>query len=178
MTAYGNSAKTHATFSPDGNHVIAVDENGKGFHWNLPESRRQILSSVGRGVFVFPPKGSNEIGHFDDSGLHLTPGDIPDDFERKARIGVHFVSVNYFIILSRNHHYAAVYKLGDPYARAIVDLGKKPFPSVARYSRNQAVDSAPKANLLVTGQRSHGGINVYRFDPDELTVTKVWAPSL
>lgn len=174
----GNAAKTHASLSPNGNHVIAVDENGKAFWWRLSSGERQILSSVGRGVYVFAPEGSNDLGHFDDSGLHLDPDrDIPEGFEKTARIGVHFVSSKHFITLYHNNPYAAVYKLGDPYARAIVNLGTDPFPSVDRYSRNEAIDSAPEANLLVTGQRSGGGINVYRFDPEELTLEKVWAPT-
>lgn len=167
----GNVSKTHATLSPGGKHVVAVDENGQAFHWNLKEETKQKLSSLRFGI-------DDEGLGFDKSGMHLDyPEDFPDDFERAARIGVHFVSDRHYVVLYYQESYAAIYELGDPYAIGIADLGENPFPSVARYSRSGAVDSAPDANLLVTGQRSEGGINVYRFDPEELTLTKVWAPS-
>lgn len=173
----GNSAKTHATLSPDSEHVVAVDENGKAFRWKISTGQRQRLSSLGSGVFV--PSEGDELGDYDASGLHLDDeSDFPEDFEKGSYIGVHFVSPRHYIILRHNSPYAPVYKLGDPYALEIVDLGTDPFPSVARYSRNEAVDSSPEANLLVTGQRSGGSINVYRFDPETLTLNKIWAPSL
>lgn len=174
----GNAAKTHATLSPDGKHVVAVDENTQAFHWNLQTGQRQKLSYLRFGIDIDQANGGGEKPWFDKSGMHLDyPDDFPEDFEAAARIGGHFVSAKHYIILYHNQSYAAIYKLGDPYAREIVDLGEDPFPSVARYSRNESIDSAPKANLLVTGQRSQGGINVYRFDPKELTLTKVWAPT-
>lgn len=172
----GNSAKTYATISPDGEHVVAVDENGKAFRWNISTGERQRLSSLGSGVFV--PSEGDELGDYDASGLHLDDeSDFPEDFEKGSYIGVHFVSPKHYIILRHNSPYAPVYKLGDPYALKIVDLGTDPFPSVARYSRNEAVDSSPQANVLVTGQRSQGGINVYRFHPEDLTLEKLWTPT-
>ena len=173
----GNSAKTHATTSPDGQHVVAVDENGQGFHWDLEEGTKQQLASLRFGIDVDGEEA--EPGQsFDKSGMHLDyPEDFPEGFERAARIGVHFVSDQHYLCLYHNQPYAAIYRLGDPFARALVDLGTDPFPSVDRYSRNEAVDSSPQANLLVTGQRSQGGINVYRFHPEDLTLEKLWTPT-
>jgi WD40 repeat protein len=172
----GNAAKTHATLSPDGEYVVAVDENGKAFWWDVDTGARHQIARLGSGLYV-PSSDPNELGHYNKEGMHLDPSEFPGDFGGGAQIAVQFVSPEHFVILHTYERYASVYKLGDPFARAIVDLGDDPFPSVARYSRNEAIDSAPEANLLVTGQRSKGGINVYRFDPDELTLEKIWAPT-
>jgi len=58
----------------------------------------------------------------------------------------------------------------------MLDLGTDPFPATHSYARNAAIDAAPEANVLVTGQRSSGGINVYRFHPERQTLERIWAP--
>jgi len=83
---------------------------------------------------------------------------------------------DHFVILHTYQPYAVLYELGDPFAHAIMDLGTDPFPATDSYARNAAIDAAPKAHLLVTGQRSGGGINVHRFHPERQTLERIWAP--
>ena len=173
----GNSAKTHATLSPDGKFVVSVDENAKAFVWDtMTGGLAYRVSGLGAGVYV----GGHELGspqNWDASGMHLNPEDLPDDLAGTAQLGVHFVGARHFVILHTYHPYAVLYELGDPFALAILPLGEDPFPSVASYARNAAIDSAPEAGILVTGQRQGGGINVYRFDPGSQSLERIWTPT-
>ncbi len=173
----GNASKTHATLSPDGQYVIAVDENEKSFVWAAADGTLQYrVSLLGSGVYV----GGHELGspkNRDTSGMHLQhPEDFPEDFSGGPEIAVRFISDNSYFAFFTDYPYAVLYRTGDPFAHEIMSLGEDPFPAVSDYSRNAAIASAPAANLLVTGQRSGGGINVYRFDPEAQTLERIWAP--
>ncbi|ONF42104.1 hypothetical protein BTO32_17515, partial [Marinobacter lutaoensis] len=49
----GNSSKTHAAISPDGQWVVSGDENGNGFYWNTEESeKRYRLASYYSGRYI------------------------------------------------------------------------------------------------------------------------------
>jgi len=80
----------------------------------------------------------------------------------------------YYLRFGYESHTAALFEVDNPWPIKYFDLGDDPFPATASYSRNLAIDTAPKANILVMGQRDGGGILVYRFDPDELTLERVW----
>jgi WD40 repeat protein len=126
----GNSAKTHATFSPDGNYVVSVDENGKGFVWDAHTgSKEQRLSRLGVGVYVGGhPTGSPK--NRDTSGLRLERNspDFPDDFSNFGYVAVQFITDEHYLAFFYNQRYAALHKLGDPFALKMVDLGHRPFP--------------------------------------------------
>ena len=173
----GHSAKTHATFSPDGNYVVSVDENGLGFVWDAYTGDKEYaLSHLNFGEYV----GGHSLGsqkNWDDSGLHLKwPDDYPEDFNARAMVAVRFVSETEFMVLYTYSRYATLYQLGDPHARKVLDLGNYPHPSTGSYARNTSIASAPEAGILVTGQQSGNGINVYRFDEESKELEKIWAP--
>ena len=67
-----------------------------------------------------------------------------------------------------------LYTLGDPRIKAFVEIGDTPAISTNFYELSNSVASAPKAHILVTGQAYHGGINVYRYHPDKMTLEKIW----
>jgi len=172
----GNSAKTHAGLSPDGEYVVSVDENGKSFVWRSASGAPAYRPSrLGSGIFVPSETG---IGNYDKRNLRLHyPTDFPEGFDGGPQLNVQFVGPEHYVVLHTYHPYAVLYELGDPFAHAIMDLGTDPFPATDSYARNAAIDSAPEANILVTGQRSGGGINVYRFDPERQTLERLWAPT-
>ncbi len=174
----GNAAKTHATLSPDGRFVIAVDENEKSFVWESTDGELWYRASLlGSGIYI----GGHEPGspkNRDTSGMRLHyPEDFPEGFSGGPQLGVHFISDTAYVVIFTDHPYAVLYEIGDPFAHKILPLGVDPFPAVSAYSRNAAIDTAPAARVLVTGQRSGGGINVYRFDPEAQTLERIWAPS-
>ncbi|VEH65297.1 Uncharacterised protein [Rodentibacter pneumotropicus] len=70
--------------------------------------------------------------------------------------------------------YMNLYTVGDPWIKAYVNIGFYPAISTNAFEKSNSVDSAPKANILVTGQAVHGGINVYRYHPDKMELEKIW----
>ncbi|HBO38517.1 MAG TPA: hypothetical protein DD638_07615 [Pasteurellaceae bacterium] len=67
-----------------------------------------------------------------------------------------------------------IYTIGDPWIRAYVDLQNNPNVSTNYYQRNLSVSSSPQAHILVTGQATGGGINVYRYHPATKELEKIW----
>lgn len=188
----GNSYKLDATISPDGQWVVSGDENTLGFFWNteLPEERHD-MASYDYGIFIEDlPEGLSEEDYRDDSGLIDMPrNNKPNEYgiyrplATPTTIALTFINdSNEFLRIGHSHYrkdgssqtYAALFEAGNPWPQAYLDLGTDPFPSINDYSRNLSIDSAPNANLLVTGHAFGGGITVYRYDPEERTLTKEW----
>ncbi|MDY6943167.1 MAG: WD40 repeat domain-containing protein, partial [Pseudomonadota bacterium] len=69
-----------------------------------------------------------------------------------------------------------LYHVDRPQLIKYIPLGERPRPSVDRYARNAAFDTAPAAGLLVTGQEYGSGINVYQYHPDSQTLELLWSP--
>jgi len=175
---YGNSSKTHASISPDGQWVISGDENGIGRFWNTQQPNESFLNAhyfggIYGGVdendeFKFKPR--------DRSKLIPLPSERIDD----ATLATLFIqNSRYYIYLSyggrqSSHPYAVLFETGNPWPIKYFDLGTDPWPSTREYSRNLTVSTAPEAGILVTGQHSRGGINVYQFDAEALTLERIW----
>ena len=178
----GHGAKTHATFSPDGEWIVSVDENLRGYVWDGRDgSKRYSLAWLRWGLVIDDDSNGSDQAmsdvKFDRSGQHLTyPEDFPEDFESFGKIAVKFISQNYFLTFFINQRYALLYELGDPFAQKVLDLGARPFPSTGSYLRNQSIATAPEAGILVTGQENGNGINVYRFDEESKQLERIWAP--
>ena len=167
----GNSSKTHASISSDGQWVVSGDENGRGNYWNtnIPEHRFR-RSSYHHGDYF-----ENEE-EFDTSGL-ITP---PSRRVNSSTIATLFIqNSNYYLHVtysgtSHDDPFAVLFEAGNPWPIKYFDLGTRPWPSTREYHRNLTVATAPEAGILVTGQHSKGGINVYQFDAQKLTLEKVW----
>ena len=167
----GNSAKTHASISPDGQWVVSGDENGRGNYWNtnIPEHRFR-RSSYHHGVYLENEKD------FDTSGL-ITP---PSRRVNSRTIATLFIQKSDYYLhatysgASHDDPYAVLFETGNPWPIKYFELGTNPMPSVREYHRNLTISTAPEAGILVTGQHSKGGINVYQFDAQKLTLEKVW----
>ena len=172
----GNSSKTHASISPDGQWVVSGDENGIGRFWNTnePEERFDNAHYFG-GIYG----GVDESGEFkprDRSKLIPRPSERIDD----ATLATLFIqNSRYYFYLSYtgrepSHPYAVLFETGNPWPIKYFHLGTNPWPSTQNYSRNLTVSTAPEAGILVTGQHSRGGINVYQFDAEALTLERIW----
>jgi WD40 repeat protein len=166
----GNSSKTHATISPDGRWAVSVCENRMSYLWDL-DSQEQIYAGASLHHGIYYPESDEHDWYFDDTGL--IP--LPDDFDaRGAYIATKFISERYYLIFVTYSRYAVLFSVDSPLPVKYFDLGDDPFPAVSDYSRNLAIDTAPEAGILVMGQRDGAGILVYQFDPDELTLERVW----
>lgn len=188
----GNSSKTYATISPDGQWVISGDENTIGLFWHTdsPAERYRLADYLSGVLLDELPDGLATEDYWDKSQLIPVPKATEPDKWGNIRslatpttIAIAFINGSEeFLRIGYSHYrsngtsstYAALFEAGNPWPQAYLDLGTDPFPSVNNYSRNLSIDSAPAANLLVTGQAFEGGINVYRYDPEARTLTKEW----
>ncbi|SEO88023.1 WD40 repeat domain-containing protein [Aquisalimonas asiatica] len=174
----GLSSRVHGDISPDGRYVVAAGETGTTRVWRTEDGEeRWRLASYNFGMLrEDPDTGETE---WDDSNLIDTP-DIPSPFYGDETIdgrnvAVTFIDDEHFIRIPRRHAYAALYHIDSPWHIAFLDLGDDPPHAKDRYI--PSVDASWQANTLVTGQKwPHGGINVYRFDPETKELERVWSP--
>ncbi|SEP20324.1 hypothetical protein SAMN04488052_1241 [Aquisalimonas asiatica] len=168
---HGLYGKAHGDLSPDGEYVVAADERGIARVWETATGQeRWLLASYNFGLRRHTEGGDIER---DDSGLI----DLPDGWRTlpEENVGVQFVADEWFVRVPKGHPYAALYHIDSPWHQAFFDLGDDPPPATDRYI--PSVDATPEAHVLVTGQRyPHGGINVYRFDPETQALETVWRP--
>lgn len=166
----GNSSKTYATISPDGQWVVSGDENNLGFFWKTDSpDEKYDMANYFVGLYLGEDPNSYD-GLWDKSQLIEAP-------EGASAVTIALAFVNgsdEFLRLGTYSHYAALFEAGNPWPQKYFYLGDSPQPSVFDYSRNLSIDSAPEANLLVTGHAFGGGITVYRYDPEARTLTKEW----
>lgn len=188
----GNSSKTYATISPDGQWVVSGDENTIGLFWNTDEpQKRHRMADYDGGIYLDDtPFEEGDSRNWDTSELIPVPeAEKPNDrgfrysLATPTTIAIAFINGSEeFLRIGYSQYrsdgssqiYAALFEAGNPWPQAYLDLGTDPFPSVNNYSRNLSIDSAPDANLLVTGHAFDGGITVYRYDPEERTLAKEW----
>ena len=167
----GFGGRSDALFSPDGKWIIGGGENLRHYMWETANlTNRLMLADPDRGIRN--PKVN------DDSQLLRVPG---------VNIGLNnpvtyaFVTETEFIEFRMSarkeglgEKYSPLYTVGDPWIKAFVEIGNNPVISTDFYEKSNSVASAPKAHILVTGQAYHGGINVYRYHPNKMTLEKIW----
>ncbi len=171
----GNSAKTHATLSPDGQYVVSGCENSQGLVWATKFGEIDYrLGSPFHGVrkkygYTDDDKGWVP-GVWDDEGL-IHP---PEGFDRDAILAVKFISEHHFLRFSTYSPWVMLYELGDPLPMKYFYLGDNPMPAVHHYGRNEAIATAPETGLLVIAENRGPRLIGYQFDEDELTLTRKW----
>ncbi|MDH5546790.1 MAG: WD40 repeat domain-containing protein [Gammaproteobacteria bacterium] len=166
----GNAAKTHATLSPDGKFVVSGDENARVFLWDVNNPKTPLrMASLFHGTVINPNEHYTKY-KWDKTGL-IQP---PKDYSGERVITVKFISNKHFLRFGHDNHYAVLYEIGNPLPLKYLELGTDPYPCVSDYSRNACIDTAPDVGILVMGQRDGGGINVYQFDKEKLSLEKVW----
>ena len=170
----GNSSKTHATISPDGQWVVSADENGISLAWNTSRPKHRMRNAgYFSGLFNDDlPDGFDDADYFDQSKLIEAP-----EGPSNITIAVAFIhNSEYYLRFGNNSHVAALFKTGSPWPVKYFDLGASPklVTYGSQYDRNTAIATSPEAGTLAMGHQSTGGISVYQFDPDELTLERVW----
>ena len=170
----GNSSKTHATISPDGQWVVSADEAGIGLFWNTdqPETRQRTASYYGGVYLDESPFETGDLRNWDDSELIDAPPGL-----NNFTIALAFIhNSEYYLRFGNNSHFAALFKTGSPWPVKYFDLGESPklVTYGSQYDRNTAISTSPEAGILAMGHQSTGGISVYQFDPDELTLKRIW----
>ena len=174
----GNAAKTYATFSPDGKYVVSGSENGNVLVWETGRKRLLFyLASLFHGKHISDGKDYSYLTGeafakkvWDKTGL-IPP---PSNYHGEAVLSLKFIDPDHFLRFTTYEPYAILYEINNPLPLKYLPLGTLPLPAVSDYSRNAAIDSAPEAGILVTGQRDGNGINVYKYDKDKQTLDRIW----
>ncbi len=182
----GNELQTFGTISPDRQYLVAGDNGGSVFVWNTQTGKRLFLvDDLMFGHYDpngFTPHSANPKGSFDPSTIIAKmPKDFDDDSAASRSVmSIKFIdATHYLTFISRAINnspapYAILYKVDDPRAQKYIPLGRAPYPALYYYERDQAIDTAPNAHILVMGKENEGGILVYKYDPEKQTLTKIW----
>lgn len=176
---YGNCGYTTGLISPNGDWVVTGGENFGNFMWEVNNlNNRQNLAHVND---VFYRSNEKELQEYKRKALPK-----PHKFKDKQitlnhTVAIAFVTDKDFILLGESSsddgfgdELARLFTVGDPWFKAYVEIGNDPSISTNYYQRNLSVSSSPKAHILVTGQATGGGINVYKYHPEKMELEKIW----
>ncbi|THA10885.1 WD40 repeat domain-containing protein [Rodentibacter pneumotropicus] len=170
---FGFGGRSDALFSPDGKWVIGGGENKQDYMWSVDNLNYRLPLASINGFYNEETKTRETGGNrpIPEGVLLATP----------HTVAYAFVTDTEFIQLTQTgmkdgtgNDYMNLYTVGDPWIKAYVNIGFYPAISTNAFEKSNSVDSAPKAHILVTGQAVHGGINVYRYDPDKMELEKIW----
>jgi len=172
---YGNCGNTTGLISPDGNWVVTGGENFGDYTWEIHHlNNRQRLARYELEIEQERKGDKNRILPKPDkfADKQITPNNT---------VAIAFVTEKDFIMLGESSNkdgfgdeLARLFTVGDPRIKAYVEIGNNPSISTNSYGKNLSVSSAPKAHILVTGQATGGGINVYKYHPDKMELEKIW----
>ena len=173
----GNCGATSGLISPDGKWVIAGGENFRNYMWSTNDFNQRLgLEQVDDSVIYREPIAPNK--------QHPIP--VPQKYDGKKISRSHTVTVAFltekdFILLQESSHsngkgneLARLFTVGDRWIKGYVEIGNNPSISTDYFQRNLSVSSSPTAHILVTGQATGGGINVYKYHPDKMELEKIW----
>ena len=179
----GNASKTFATFSPDGKYIVSGDENALAYVWYTKTGKLKFdLDSI---IFGHPVDQKKPMGKWDKIGLIPIPKDFHDYMNEPNDdiLALKFIDKTHYLRFSTGVPYVIVYSINSPRPLKYIkiagpiktaDLTKERYPAVAEYVRDQAIDTAPKAHILVVGQQKGNGIIVFKYDPKTMTLKKIW----
>ena len=173
----GNCGETSGLISPDGKWVIAGGENFRNYMWSTNDFNQRLgLEQVDDSVIYREPIAPNK--------QHPIP--VPQKYDEKQinrsdTVTVAFLTEKDFILLQESSHsngkgneLARLFTVGDRWIKGYVEIGNNPSISTDYFQRNLSVSSSPTAHILVTGQATGGGINVYKYHPDKMELEKIW----
>ena len=173
---YGNCGYTTGLISPNGDWVVTGGENLSNYMWEIHNlNNRQDLAQV-----------NSELNHENSERYKQKLLPKPDKFKNKQlalnhTVAIAFLTEKDFILLGKSGNkdgfgdeLARLFTVGEPWIKAYVEIGNDPSISTNYYQRNLSVSSSPKAHILVTGQATGGGINVYKYHPEKMELEKIW----
>ncbi|MBN6081179.1 WD40 repeat domain-containing protein [Aggregatibacter actinomycetemcomitans] len=167
----GNCGATNGLISPDGKWVITGGENFINYMWSIDDLNQRLgLEAVDDSVIYREP--------LEPGKKHPVP--VPAKYDGKQitfnhTVAISFLSEKEFVLFNKTNtdELVPVYTVGNPFIKGYVETGK-PYVSTDYFQRNLSVSSSPTAHILVTGQATGGGINVYKYHPDKMELEKIW----
>jgi len=170
----GNSVKTNATFSPDGQYVVSGCENSRVYVWNAKTGDLNCeVASLYHGILKKNGSDDYEKWTFDNTGLIPPPEDLNASVGG-ATLAIKFIDQHHYLRFLTYSPYAVLFHIDNPLPLKYLYLGRNPLPAVRDYVRNAAIDTAPDAGILVMGQQYGDGILVYRYDSERQELERVW----
>ncbi|KYK90512.1 WD40 repeat domain-containing protein [Aggregatibacter actinomycetemcomitans] len=171
----GNCGATNGLISPDGKWVITGGENSTYYMWEINNlHNRQALSIPNNYGFYDEEKFKN------DKSIPL-PDKLKEEPISVGSVAYAFLTEKDYIGIGQSgrengtgFEFATLYTAGEPWIKAYVEIGNNPSISTNYFQRNLSVSSSPTAHILVTGQATGGGINVYKYHPDKMELEKIW----
>ncbi len=201
---FGNANYTFATLSPDGRFAVSGDGDGFGLVWDTKSGKLIFtLWSLLHGMctsnkFSF---GLCFDGNYDYSKLNVNvPKDLRDaanqavqdssgDLNTDGLIenieAMRFIDNTHYLrfpdaLWLINPSYVILYSINNPqplkYIKIISPVLKKKitYKTVRPDFPGLAVDTSPKAHILVFGDPKSNSIMVFKYDPQTQTLNKIW----
>lgn len=172
----GNCGATNGLLSPDGKWVITGGENGAYYMWEINNLNNR-LSLAFQDEYI---KNEN-IKEYDKNEVLYIPKEIEERGISMGKVAYAFVTKTEFIGLGKSENkdgdgneFASLFTIGNPWVKGYIEIGNNPSISTNYFQRNLSVSSSPKAHILVTGQATGGGINVYKYHPEKMELEKIW----
>ena len=172
----GNCGATNGLISPDGKWVITGGENGAYYMWEI-NNLNNSLSLAFQDEYI---KNEN-IKKYDKNEVLYIPKEIEERGISMGKVAYAFITETEFIGLGKSENkdgdgneFASLFTIGNPWVKGYVEIGNNPSISTNYFQRNLSVSSSPKAHILVTGQATGGGINVYKYHPEKMELEKIW----
>ena len=172
----GNCGATNGLISPNGKWVITGGENGAYYMWEINNLNNR-LSLAFQDEYI---KNEN-IKKYDKNEVLYIPKEIEERGISMGKVAYAFITETEFIGLGKSENkdgdgneFASLFTIGNPWVKGYVEIGNDPSISTNYYQRNLSVSSSPKAHILVTGQATGGGINVYKYHPEKMELEKIW----
>ncbi|KNE84677.1 WD40 repeat domain-containing protein [Aggregatibacter aphrophilus] len=173
----GNCGSTSGLISPDGKWVITGGENVGIYMWEINNVNHRLNpikihnGNSHDGVNYYDAIDSSPIAEkFKDKIIYLGQNAVAIAFINEKD----FIAIGKTYINEDNYNVIPLYVVGDNLIKDFLEIDNSPTISTNYYQRNLSVSSSPKAHILVTGQATGGGINVYKYHPEKMELEKIW----
>lgn len=177
----GNISKTHAIFSPNGEYIIAGDENSNVFIWSMKTgeqlyrldslfNRRSLCQSKGDTFFLTKK-----------SHVMLYPKDFCDVrvkakcFKHERTNAIRYISKSAFFRFIEGIEYVLLYKENSPFPEKYFSL-KNRSADVFGFNGGLRIVSSPSTHHLVMASTRTEGILIFQFVPKGKSLQLIWAP--
>ena len=172
----GNCGSTNGLISPDGKWVITGGENGTYYTWEINNLNNRLRLAY-QDLYIKEGK----LKEYDETKVLYIPKEVEERGISFGTVAYAFLTESEFIGLGRSankngkgNEFAALFTVGNPWVIGYVEIGNNPSISTNYFQRNLSVSSSPTAHILVTGQATGGGINVYKYHSDKMELEKIW----
>lgn len=161
-----------AALSWDNLTAITGDMVGFMYQINLTTKAAMSLDDLSEGHFVGEDHISKE-SVWDKTGLIPLPEDFPVNSYPVFAIKL-IDMAGHYLRFTYGVYYAALYHLSTLKPKKYFAFNKNTWLSLHDYKYDQALDTAPAANILAISRLETCGIVVYHFDTKTQTLNKVW----